>query len=166
MQYTKEAHRDIMPPSEYREHMRNLNPGQRQIVMYNRSWCKAAVVALKKGEILNGYRIFLSGPGGTGKSHVINLIHRDVIYFFQLTGKVEPEDPLVLLTAPTGSAAFQILGLTIHAALQLNSNNVANMSYESKAVLYTCDIPCAWSRKFSRVKVSISNFSFLGSNNT
>ena len=32
MQYTKEAHRDIMPPSEYSEHMRNLNPGQRQIV--------------------------------------------------------------------------------------------------------------------------------------
>ena len=49
--------------------------------MYNRSWCKAAVVALKKGEILNGYCIFLGGPGGTGKGHVINLICRDVIYF-------------------------------------------------------------------------------------
>ena len=44
---------------------------------------------------------------------------------------VEPDKPLVLLTAPTGSAAFQISGLTIHAALQLNSNNTAAMSYES-----------------------------------
>ena len=33
MQYTMEAHKDIMSPSQYREHLRNLNPGQRQIVM-------------------------------------------------------------------------------------------------------------------------------------
>ena len=101
--------------------------------MYNRAWCKAAIVALKRGKELNGYRIFLSGPGGTGKSHVINLIRRDVIHFFQLTGMVEPDQPLVLLTAPTGSAAFQISGLTIHAALQLNSAN----NYESKSVLFS-----------------------------
>ena len=53
---------------------------------------------------------------------------------FQLTGKVEPDDPLFLLTTPTGSATFQFAGLTIHAALQLNSNSVS-MSYENKAVL-------------------------------
>ena len=135
MQYTMEAHKDIMSPSQYREHLRNLNSGQRQIVMYNRAWCKAAVITHKKGKSINSYRIFLSGPGGTGKSHVINLIRRDVKYFSQLTGKVEPDDPLVLLTAPTGSVAFQIAGLTIHAALQLNSNSVS-MSYENKTVLF------------------------------
>ena len=88
MQYTIEAQKDIMSSSQYREHVRKLNPGQRKIIMYNRAWCKAAAVSLKKGEQLNGYHIFLSGPGGTGKSHVINLIRRDIIYFFQLTGKV------------------------------------------------------------------------------
>ena len=81
MQYTMEAHKDIMSPSQYGEHLRNLNPGQRQIVMYNRAWCKAAVIAHKKGKSINPYRVFLSGPGGTGKCHVINLIRRDVIYF-------------------------------------------------------------------------------------
>ena len=136
MLYTREACKDIMSPTDYRNCMRNLNPGQRQIVMYNRAWCKAATVALKQGKSINGYHIFLSGPGGTGKSHIIHLIRRDVIHFFQLTGIVEPDKPLVLLTAPTGSAAFQISGLTIHAALQLNSNNTAAMSYESKAILF------------------------------
>ena len=111
MQYTMEAHNDIMSHSQYREHLRNSNPGQRQIVMYNRAWCKAAVIAHKKGKSINPYRIFLSGPGGTGK--------------------IEPDDPLVLLTAPTGSTA----GLTIHAALQLNSNSVS-MSYENIAMLF------------------------------
>ena len=136
MKYTVEARKDIMTQSEYRKHMRNLNSGQKQIVMYNRAWCKAAVVAMRKGKSLNGYHIFLSGPGGTGKSHVINLVRRDIIHFFQLTRKVEPDDPLVLLTAPTGSAAFNISGLTIHSALQLNSNRTSNLSYESKAVLF------------------------------
>ena len=46
---------------------------------------------------------------------------------------VKPDQPLVLLTAPTGSVAFQISGLTIHAALQINSAN----NYESKSVLFS-----------------------------
>ena len=136
MQYTMEAQKDIMSPHDYREHIRNLNSGQRKIIMYNRAWCKAAIIALRKGQLPNGYHIFLSGPGGTGKSHVINLIRRDVIHFFQLTGKVDPDDPLVLLTAPTGSAAFHISGMTIHSALQLNSKNAPSISYETKAVLF------------------------------
>ena len=74
MLYTREARKEIMSPKEYRDCMRNLNPGQRKIVIYNKAGCKAAIVALKRGKELNGYRIFLSGPGGTGKSHVINLI--------------------------------------------------------------------------------------------
>ena len=67
---------------------------------------------------------------------MINLINRDVIHFFQLTGKVDPDDPLVLLTAPTGSAVFHISGMTIHSALQLNSKNAPSISYETKAVLF------------------------------
>ena len=50
--------------------------------MYNRSWCREYVHASQKNkEILEGYRIFLSGPGGTGKSHVLKMIQRDMRYF-------------------------------------------------------------------------------------
>ena len=59
--------------------------------------------------------MFLSGPGGVGKSHVIRLIQSDL----KLTGMFEPGDVIVLLTAPTGVAAFNISDMTLHLALLL-----------------------------------------------
>ena len=141
LQYMKEAQKDIMTPTEYRRCLRSLNADQLQIIMYNRAWCKDAIRKAMKGESVKPYKIFLSGPGGTGKSHVINLIRRDLIYFFRMiredpypNTQFEDDKPLVLLTAPTGSAAFQISGLTIHSALQLSSNG-RHLSYEKKAIL-------------------------------
>ena len=46
--------------------------------MYNRAWCKSYINAVRHGKDKKGYRIFLSGPGGTGKSHVVHLIQRDM----------------------------------------------------------------------------------------
>jgi len=37
------------------------------------------VKALKNGKPIAPYRVFLSGPGGVGKSHVIKLIQLDTI---------------------------------------------------------------------------------------
>ena len=42
--------------------------------MYNRAWCKSYIGGMRHGQKLNGYRVFLSGSGGTGKSHVLQLI--------------------------------------------------------------------------------------------
>ena len=39
-----------------------------------------------------------------------------------LSGQVEPEDVTVLLTAPTGVAAFNIQGMTVHSALLLGTS--------------------------------------------
>ena len=52
----------------------------------------------------------MSGPGGVGKSHVIRLIHSDTIKLLRLSGCIEPGEVTVLLTAPTGVAAFKIGG--------------------------------------------------------
>ena len=71
-----ETNRELIPPDKYRELMRGLNIKQRQAVNFHRRWCKEAVVAMKKGEPIKPYRVFLSGPGGVGKSYVISLIHR------------------------------------------------------------------------------------------
>ena len=60
--------------------------------------------------------MFLSGPGGVGKSHVIKLIQSDTIKLIRQSGAVEPDDVLVLLTAPTGVAAFNVNGMTLHSA--------------------------------------------------
>ena len=57
--------------------------------------------------------------GGVGKSHVIKLIHSDTLKLLRLSGSFEPDDVVVLLTAPTGVAAFNINGMTLHSALLL-----------------------------------------------
>ena len=54
-----------------------------------------------------------------GKSHVIKLIHSDTLKLLRLSGTFEPDDVIVLLTAPTGVAAFNINGMKLHSALLL-----------------------------------------------
>ena len=76
--FDNEVEKNTLTPSEYREMMRNLNNEQRQIIMYNRTWCKNAIKAWKNNQNVEPYRIFLSGPGGVGKSHVIKIIQSDM----------------------------------------------------------------------------------------
>ena len=113
---------DVRAADEYRRLLRELNDKQRAIVMFHRNWCKKAVLALKQGKPIDPYRVFLSGPGGVGKSHVIRLIHSDTIKFLKQSGIFEPDDVIVLLTAPTGVAAFNIDGMTLHSALLLGTS--------------------------------------------
>ena len=87
--------------------------------MYHRMWCKQAILAMKKGEAITPYRLFISGPGGVGKSHIIRILQSDTIKLLRLSGMVEPSDVIVLLTAFTGVAAFNIDGITLHAGLLL-----------------------------------------------
>ena len=117
--YQAEADRELISPSDYRKMVRGLNKKQKQIVFYHRSWCKNAVIALKNGQKINPYRIFLSGPGGVGKTHVIRLIHSDTRKLLALSRIIKPNDVTVLLTAPTGVAAFNVGGMTVHSALLL-----------------------------------------------
>ena len=104
--------------------------------MYNRAWCKSYINALRQGEKQKGYRIFLSGPGGTRKSHVVHLIQRDMSNFFKHIVKPDDDQPIVLITAPTGSAACQIGGSTIHSAFYymiiLNQNLVGRSQMQLK----------------------------------
>ena len=109
-------------PDEYRLLLRQLNDKQRNIVMFHRNWCKKAILALKHGKPIEPYRVFVSGPGGVGKSHVIRLIHSDTIKFLRLSDIFEPDDVIVLRTAPTGVAAFNIDGMTLHSALSLGTS--------------------------------------------
>ena len=44
---------------------------------------KESIVKMKEGMVPDSYQIFLSGPGGTGKSYVIKMIYRDNIKFFR-----------------------------------------------------------------------------------
>ena len=63
---------------------------------------------------------FFSVAQGVQARHVVNLIQRDMSHFFKHTVKPDDDQPIVLITAPTGSAAFQIGGSTIHSAFVLH----------------------------------------------
>ena len=82
-------------------------------------WQRRYSALLLQNKPIEPYRVFVSGPGGVGKSHVIRLIQSDTLKLLRLSGTVQPDDVLVLLTAPTGVAAFLINGMTLHSALLL-----------------------------------------------
>ncbi len=62
---------------------------------------------------------FVTGGGGTGKSFLIKLIT-------EMLRRTHPEGEPVVLTAPTGVAAFNIRGTTIHSTLGLPVENCRN----------------------------------------
>ena len=47
VRYENSASRSEILPDEYRKLLRSLNAKQKQMVMFHRSWCKKAAIALK-----------------------------------------------------------------------------------------------------------------------
>ena len=134
LKYKAEALKDTMSAEEYCLMMRNLNKEQREIVMFNRKWMKECIVKMKRGQVPESYKIFLSGPGGTGKSHVIKMICYDNVKLFRrfyiCSGddgmQSSTEDVITLLCTYTGTAAFNINGMTLHSAFQLHSRGISD----------------------------------------
>ena len=122
IRYTNEADKNLLTCEEYGLMMRQLNSKQKEVISLHRQWCKDMVAALKTGKDPPVYRIFVHGAGGTGKSHIIKLIHHDTVKLLKLSGHFEPDDVIVLLTAFTGTAAFNINGMTLHSAFLFNVN--------------------------------------------
>lgn len=95
--------------------LRSLNEKQSKIVYHLREWC------LKKAAGCNPtpFHLFVTGGAGTGKSHLIKTINYEATRILQKICS-EPEETTLLLTAFTGTAAFNIGGCTIHHAFSLN----------------------------------------------
>ena len=95
--------------------LRTLNDTQKKVLYHVRNWC------LKKVNKENPcpFHIYVTGGAGTGKSHLIRTIN---FLASRILQKVctEPDRCTVLLTAFTGTAAFNIGGCTIHHAFSLN----------------------------------------------
>ena len=76
---------------------------------------------------------FSEWPRGTRKSHVVHLIQRDMSHFFKHKVKPDDDQPIVLIPAPTGSAAFQIGGSKIHSAFLLHDNLKSKPNWEKRS---------------------------------
>ena len=158
MLYAKAAKRQDMNFQDYCRHVCTLNKDQCHIVMYNRAWCKSYINALRHGEKQEGYRIFLSGPEGTGNSHIVHLIQRDMSHFFKNTVKPDDDQPIVLIIAPTGSAAFQIGGSTIHSAFLLHDNFKSKPSWEKRSQMQLKLEHMMWSITYEISMVGFKQF--------
>ena len=78
--------------------------------------------------------LFVTGGGGAGKSHLITAIYHTVTKTFR-HAPLKLELPSVLLMAPTGVAAININGTTIHTALAIPKecgNSVPAMSDQKR----------------------------------
>ena len=101
--------------------------------MHHREWCKETVSKLKKHMPVKPYHLFLSGPGGVGKSYVIKMIHTDTVRYLRAVPGIHASDLTALLTATTGVAAFNIEGMTVHAAFALYDSFAQGRSKRAKA---------------------------------
>ena len=101
LKYMKEARKELLTTKEYNKYMQHLNEEQKLVIMYHRKWCKEAVVALKQNLPIKPYCLFLSGPGGVGKSYIVKLIHTDTVKLLQCAHQISAEDIPILLTAAT-----------------------------------------------------------------
>ena len=131
LKYTKEASKELLSSKEYNKCMQVLNKEQKEMVMYHRKWCKETVLAIKYNKPVKPYCIFLSGPGGVGKSFVVKMIHTDTVKLLRCAHQIGPEDVPILLTAATGVAAHNISGITIHSAFVLNERRRSGTTYYS-----------------------------------
>lgn len=65
------------------------------------------------------FHCFLSGGGGVGKSHLTKCLYQAAIKYYNTKAGDDFHQIKVLLLAPTGKAAFNIKGNTIHNALAI-----------------------------------------------
>lgn len=94
---------------------RQLNGKQQEIFYEIRRWC--IDVSLQKNP--NPFHIFLTGGAGTGKTHLVRCIYHEASRILSKSAS-SPDAVSVLLTAPTGTAAFNIQGVTVHSAFAIS----------------------------------------------
>ena len=110
----------VISDDELNAKIRSLNQKQRECfdIVYN--WAKNFVKHLStvSQDIVQPLHIFITGGAGTGKSHLIKTIYHSLTKTLSYRA-MSLDKPKVLLVAPTGVAAVNIDGTTIHAALGL-----------------------------------------------
>ena len=126
MVLTIENHPNILPQIQYYHHIQSLNKDQRKIFNYIQNWCDGLILNGKHHEPLH---LFISGGAGTGKSHLITAIFQLAYRKFSIL-TVHPDDLQICVTAPTGTAAFNISGSTLHSAFLLPINQKNTESYK------------------------------------
>lgn len=101
--------------------------------------------------------LFLTGGAGAGKSQVLKVLYNGVVRWYNKQPGGKPDNMYVLLIAPTGKAAYNIKGNTIHSSLCVP----VNRGFHYKPL--TCDKLNSLRCKFANLKiVFIDEISMVG----
>ncbi|GFV80560.1 ATP-dependent DNA helicase [Trichonephila clavipes] len=110
------------PDEKYRELVQKCNLKQRDLVQYLQSCLRR--------EPAKRLHWMIQGAAGTRKSFLINIIEQTLIRLFEKPDQ-DPSQPTVLKLAPTGKAASNIKGETLHHALGIGLSKNARLSGSS-----------------------------------
>ncbi|XP_063048465.1 uncharacterized protein LOC134442065 [Engraulis encrasicolus] len=118
-----ETNHVTMPRQDALDLLRSLNEEQSAVFYAVRHWCLQKISGQKPEPL----RLFIGGGGGCGKSHLIKAIHYEATRLLSQLAD-NPEELTVLLTAPTGVAAYNINAATIHNTFSIGAN--AKLPYQ------------------------------------
>lgn len=115
---------DSMSDDNINELIRSLNEKQRFLFEIVNKWARRHVKNLSAEKVIENLSLylFITGGAGTGKSHLIKTITASVSKTL-CYGSSCIEKPNVLLLAPTGVAAVNINGTTIHPGLGISAES-------------------------------------------
>lgn len=144
----------LLMDNEYYAMLQSLNNKQQQLFQYILDWCQQK----RLNNTTPPFHIFCSGGAGVGKSHltksVVHMVNREL----RKPGD-NPDDIIIQLSAPTGTAAYQLDVNTLHSIFSLNvnkGNRTNSLSAEKLATLRS---------KFATLKVlKIDEISMVGAN--
>lgn len=107
-----------MKNDEYYALVDSLNIKQRDYLMH-------VISLFEQGEL--PFYHFISGGAGVGKSRLISAIYQSVLRIIRREpGPVDDDMPEILVAAPTGKAAHNIGGMTVHHTFHLKVNQGQN----------------------------------------
>lgn len=95
---------------EYRNLVRTLNVKQKEFFYHVLNWMKTKTDPLYH---------FLSGGAGVGKSVLLKALYQALVKHFSHQPGENPDDVHILICAPTGKAAFNVGGCTVHSAFNI-----------------------------------------------
>lgn len=99
--------------SDYRQLVRSLNIKQKEFFYH-------VLHSIKTKD--DPLALFLSGGAGVGKSTVTNALYEALTRYLNSVPGENPDEVKVLKAAPTGKAAFNIKGNTLHSAFKIPAN--------------------------------------------
>ena len=133
---------------------RSLNGGQQRVFQHVLEWCRLKRLSAKT----RPFFVFCTGGAGVGKSRLIEAIVQMANRELRTAGD-NPDEIIVHLAAPTGTAAYNIGGSTLHSSFLMN------VTSRNKSDTLSADKLASLRNKFAKLQLLIiDELSMVGSN--